>query len=43
MPKRSCCMQQKNKEGQRLEFFVPEEMYDGFAQGQTGTLTLIDG
>ena len=29
--------------GERLEFFVPEEMYDGFEKGQAGTLTVIDG
>ena len=31
------------EDGQRLSFPVPEEMYDGFEKGQTGTLTLIDG
>lgn len=33
----------QTEEGQRLEFFVPEEMYDGFEKSQTGTLTLMDG
>jgi len=33
----------QTEDGQRLEFFVPEEMYDGFEKGQTGTLTLVDG
>ena len=26
-----------------LEYNVPEEMYDGFEKGQTGTLTVVDG
>ncbi len=25
-----------------LEYNVPEEMYDGFEKGQTGTLTVVD-
>lgn len=29
--------------GKILELNVPEEMYDGFEQGQTGILTVIDG
>jgi hypothetical protein len=26
-----------------LSFNVPEEMYDGFEEGQEGILTLVDG
>ena len=33
----------QTEDGKRLEFSVPEEMYDGFEKGQTGVLTLIDG
>ena len=33
----------QTEDGQRLSFPVPEEMYDGFEKGQTGTLTLVDG
>ena len=33
----------QTEDGQQLSFPVPEEMYDGFEKGQTGTLTVVDG
>ena len=31
------------KDGNILKINVPEEMYDGFEEGQTGILTTVDG
>ncbi len=33
----------ETENGEVLKINVPEEMYDGFDKGQTGTLTLVDG
>ena len=33
----------KSESGDILKMNVPEEMYDGFEQGQTGILSIIDG
>ena len=33
----------RTETGNILKLNVPEEMYDGFEQGQTGSLSLVDG
>lgn len=33
----------QTKNGDIIKLNVPEEMYDGFIQGQIGTLSLVDG
>ena len=33
----------ETEDGDILKLNVPEEMYDGFETGQTGSLTLVDG
>ena len=33
----------QSENGEIIRLNVPEEMYDGFEKGQTGTLTIVDG
>lgn len=33
----------RTEDGGILKFNVPEEMYDGFEEGQRGLITLVDG
>lgn len=33
----------QTENGEILKIDIPEEMYEGFAQGQTGLLSLVDG
>ena len=33
----------QTEKGETIRLQVPEEMYDGFATGQTGILTVVDG